>query len=438
VRAAGSLSAINGIDFNGVNGGTGGTLSLSAPSITFGTGAGQINGALFNGGDATGPSSAGGDGGNFTVTATSGDITVGSDIEASTGANGSSVSTGATGGTVNLTANNGQVTINNRIQVSHDSGSRKSAAGGSINITSGKTSGVAIDIASGAQLLALLDAAAPGPGGKITIMATSPINNTSTVNIDGTVQADRGTIDIEHAGDNGQINFSSANLRADIVKIGAFGTNGQLIIGGGAISADSLLKLYAPSSNGTLDFVANVTLSSGTEMDLAANTITINSGVTVTIAGAGGAANIYTNDANYSGFGGSNPSNGTFAGNGAKNPQLLANAPTFGAAPGSFSSSGTTGVSNQTLSSRSVSSSVNAADSAISVSNSGQLLSLLNASTPRRGGKIIVSSAATRSRTSTAAKPTARLEPHGDGKNVPINAGERQFSATVTAPSRTQ
>ena len=436
VTAAGALSAVNGINFNGVNGGPGGTLSLSAPSVTFGSAASQINGALLNGGDATGPSSPGGNGGTFSVTATSGDITVGSDIEASTGANGSSVSTGGTGGTVNLTANSGQITVNNRIQVSHDAGSRKSAAGGNINITSGKTSGVAIDLASGAQLLALLDAAAPGPGGKIAIMATSPTNNTSSVNIDGTVQADRGTVDIEHAGDNGQVNLSSADVRADIVKIGAFGTNGQLIIGGGAISADSLLKLYAPSSNGTLDFVANVTLSSGTEMDLAANTITINSGVTVTIAGAGGAANIYTNSANYSGFGGSNPSNGTFAGNGAKNPQPLASAPTFGTAPSSFSSSGTTGISNQTLSSRSISPSVNTAGSAISVSNSGQLLSLLNASTPPQGGKIIVSSTATRS--STAAKPTARLAPDGGGKSAPSSSGTRQFSATVTALARTQ
>ena len=90
------------------------------------------------------------------------------------------------------------------------------------------------------------------------------------------------------------------------------------------LSANTMLKLYAPGSNGTLNFMSNVTLSSGTEMDLAANTITIQPSVLVTIAGTGGAANIYTNNANYSGFGGTNPSNGTFGGAGANNPQPLA------------------------------------------------------------------------------------------------------------------
>ena len=52
------------------------------------------------------------------------------------------------------------------------------------------------------------------------------------------------------------------NLHADIVKIGVFGDNGTLTIGGGMISANTLLKLYAPGSNGIIDFVANVTLNS--------------------------------------------------------------------------------------------------------------------------------------------------------------------------------
>ena len=127
--------------------------------------------------------------------------------------------------------------------------------------------------------------------------------------------------------------MSQARPCADVIKIGALGTNGTLTIGGGMISADSLLRLYAPSSNGTLNFISNVTLSSGTAMDLAANTITIQPAVLVTIAGAGGAANIFTNNANYSGFNGSNPSNGTFGGNGANSPQPLSGAPPLGPAP---------------------------------------------------------------------------------------------------------
>jgi len=184
----------------------------------------------------------------------------------------------------------------------------------------------------------LLNAAAPGPGGSIKIVASkagSNGTNSSSININnangdpGAIVADRGTVEIRHDGDYGAININNAYIRADVVKVGALGLNGTLNIGGGSISADTILKLYATGSNGQLNFISNVTLSSGTAMHLAANTITIQPSIIVTISGAGGAANIYTNHPNYSGFGGTIPTNGTFAGNGATNPQPLGNAPGF-------------------------------------------------------------------------------------------------------------
>ncbi len=57
--------------------------------------------------------------------------------------------------------------------------------------------------------------------------------------------------------------------------------------------------------------------------------ITIQPNVIVTITGDAGPAQVYTNNPNYSGFGGTNPANGTFAGNGAHAPQPLVNAPPF-------------------------------------------------------------------------------------------------------------
>jgi len=54
---------------------------------------------------------------------------------------------------------------------------RRSTSGGSITLKSGKTSGVAIKIANSGQLLSLLDAVAPGPGGKVVIQATAPTGN---------------------------------------------------------------------------------------------------------------------------------------------------------------------------------------------------------------------------------------------------------------------
>jgi hypothetical protein len=233
------------------------------------------------------------------------------------------------------------VTVNARIEVSstppptNPTTVRRSAKGGNININSGKTSGVAINVSSSAQLLALLDAAAPGPGGKIVLHATAPSGNSSAINIDnqnGAIVADRGTVLVQHDGDSGAINVSNANIRADVVKIGALGTNGTLTIGGGTtnmIGADNILKLYASGSNGELKFVSDVTLSSGSAMYLAAGKITINPTFVVTVNGAGGAANVYTNNPNYSGPGGNNPSNGSFGGNGANAPQPLASAPPF-------------------------------------------------------------------------------------------------------------
>ena len=128
---------------------------------------------------------------------------------------------------------------------------------------------------------------------------------------------------------NGIITLNNANVHADAVKVGAFGDNGVLRIGGGSLNANSLLKLYAPGSNGVIDFVANVTLSSQSAAAvIAANTVTIENSVVVTINGNGGAALVYTNNPNYHGSGGNDTTTGEFQGNGAST-QPLSQAPPF-------------------------------------------------------------------------------------------------------------
>ncbi|MGB9474527.1 MAG: FecR family protein [Candidatus Udaeobacter sp.] len=135
---------------------------------------------------------------------------------------------------------------------------------------------------------------------------------------------------------NGAITFNSASAHADILKAGVFGANGVLNIGGGNLSADTILKLYAPGSNGQLNFVSNVTLGGNSAKILAANSITIFDNVVVTIGG-GVPASVYTNNPNYSEqWGGNGSTTGTFAGAGAKRPQPLSEAPPFGgSSPGS-------------------------------------------------------------------------------------------------------
>src|SRR4029077_18662808 len=151
--------------------------------------------------------------------------------------------------------------------------------------------------------------------------------------------------------------------------------NGVLNIGGGMLSADTTLKLYAPGSNGQLNFVSNVTLGGNSAKILAANSITIFDNVVVTIGGPN-RADVYVNftgevpNANYTGFGGNGTTTGTFPGAGANRPRPLSDAPPFDApSPGNPSN----GKRSRTV---------------INIPNSGQLLSLLDGSVPGPDGRL--------------------------------------------------
>ncbi len=144
--------------------------------------------------------------------------------------------------------------------------------------------------------------------------------NGGSYNVGGTFLA---TID-----GKGAITLNNANIHAGIVKVGALGSNGTLTIGGGSISANTLLKLYA-GSNGSIDFVSSVMLSNlSSAVIIAANKVTISNGVVVTIGGSTDPASVFTNIANYTGFGGNGSTTGTFAGNKATT-QPLSQAPSF-------------------------------------------------------------------------------------------------------------
>jgi hypothetical protein len=184
---------------------------------------------------------------------------------------------------------------------------------------------------------------------------------------------------------NGTITFNNASAHADVLKAGVFGANGTLNIGGGTLSADSTLKLYAPGSNGQLNFISNVTLGGNSIKSLAANSVTIFNDVVVTIGGSK-PADVYTGftgetpNANYTGFGGNGSTTGTFAGVGANNPQPLSNAPPFTPVSRATVRTGGNGTGGRKI------------DRVIHVSSSDELLSLLDRATPGPGGKITVRS----------------------------------------------
>src|SRR5206468_1221520 len=110
------------------------------------------------------------------------------------------------------------------------------------------------------ELLSLLDAAAPGPGGKVTILATGA---TSSARVNGTLRADRGTIDIRHTGDAGQINLGgpgasdAIDADGDVIEdagpgnSGGFGGNGSRNGTFGGAGANNPLPLnQAPPLDG--------------------------------------------------------------------------------------------------------------------------------------------------------------------------------------------
>ena len=339
----GALKSAGGINFNGPDQGTpagfgpfdGGQLTINVPTLSFGSSAADdIQGVITFDGGASNSAATAGSGGTLNVNTTS-DINVKSNIDATSGLQPVSNLPSGNGGTVNLNSTGGAVNVTSRVQVSSADAAagtarRRSASGGTINLQSGAATGVAINVTDTAQLLSLLDAAAPGPGGKITILATganSSINVTGA-NVPGapppdSIRADRGSIDIRHTGAGGQITLTNSNIRADIVKVGALGNNGVLTIGGGTISADTTLKLYAAGSNGSVNFISNVTLSGNSVKTIAGNSVTVFNNVIVTIGG-GKPADVYVLDrtkANYSGFNGGNGStNGMFLLSGSNSP----------------------------------------------------------------------------------------------------------------------
>jgi hypothetical protein len=254
--------------------------------------------------------------------------------------------------------------------------------------------GVAADNISAKSLLAQIDNREGGVIGGAGIIAmnvasNANIDNDATVAFYGSDGAAASAILINggnynvggtflsYIDGNGAITFNNASAHADVLKAGVFGANGVLNIGGGTLSADTTLKLYAPGSNGQLNFVSNVTLGGNSAKILAANSITIFNDVKVRIDGPN-PADVYVNftegspNANYTGFGGNGHTTGTFDGRGANRPRPLSEAPPFDASlPG-----------NPTNAKRT--------RTVINIQNSGQLLSLLDGAVPGPGGRLRV------------------------------------------------
>ena len=289
---------------------------------------------------------------------------------------------GTIGGDAQVNVTAGSLSTGALFDDIYNYGGASIGGGAAINLT-------ANTLSVGGNLDALIDNSSGGTiGGNATIDMN--VSGSATVTSDATFQIfgsdgaasaainfnggsyDAGGTFLAYIDGNGTVTFNNASAHADVLKAGVFGANGVLSIGGGTLSADSTLKLYAPGSNGQLNFVSNVTLGGNSAKILAANSVTIFNNVVVTVGGKA-PADVYTNNANYSEkWGGNGTTTGTFAGAGANRPRPLSDAPPFGAlSPGNPIN----GKRSRTV---------------INIPNSGQLLSLLDGAVPGRDGRLRV------------------------------------------------
>jgi hypothetical protein len=188
----------------------------------------------------------------------------------------------------------------------------------------GPQGGTTFNVTDSNQLLSLLAAAPASSGGTIKYESAG-----ANIVVNGqTLKADPGgSVDIRHTGPGGTVTLTNATLRGDVVKVGALGTDGRLIIGGGSIDANSAIKLYARGSNGEVHFVDNVSLTGLSTKIIAGSTVTIDNGKTVTVGGIR-PASVFTDRPNYSGSGGNGSTSGRFGGAGATT-KPFGNAPAF-------------------------------------------------------------------------------------------------------------
>jgi hypothetical protein len=349
---------------------------------------------------------------------------------------------GQIGGDASLQVTAGSISASNTavFQIENDTGG-KITGNATLDVTT-------TNLSSNSLFVAILNSVNPNtPNGTIGKNATINFNvsGTATVATDATFQINGsnsaainfngGTYNIgSPAGPgtfegfmdgSGTITFNNASVHANVLQVGALGANGVLNIGGGTLSADTTLKLYAGapgSNNGQLNFVSDVTLSGTGAKILAANSVTIFNGVTVTILGPN-RADVYTNNANYArSDGGNGSTSGTFAG-GANNPQPLNTAPPFDGPSARITA-------KQTRSARSG----GGTGPTIHITDSSQLGSLLENASPGRDGKVRVASAAI-PRNASAGKVPAQTPRVADARDrhrsADMNIGSKMVASRL-------
>lgn len=137
----------------------------------------------------------------------------------------------------------------------------------------------------------------------VELIAQNGISISNSTSLRALAETGNPSFLLEAQGAQGDIVMNGASLAGEAIRAQTLGTDGRLILGNTSIHADQLVKLYAQGSNGSIQFVDDVTLNSPQTL-LAARRVTVDHGVNVTIGQPTG-LNIYTDvpQFNTPGFG---------------------------------------------------------------------------------------------------------------------------------------
>ena len=276
-----------------------------------------------DGGTANQAGLVGGNGGAINISTTSTDntqpvIAIGSAlISATTGGN-SMTTFGGTGGTINITASGVpaaspggtpsdqyQIALDNTVVVASDDGTvttntpnSHSQVGGTINVTSASTTGLGILIQDNSQLVALVNSASTGAGGKINVLSSGGeidvYDSSLTASGTGSV-VQLSTQQPTSDGSVTSINLGGATLSADTVTLSTAGPGDQITLSSSSLSATSL-TLASRGTGGVVDVTASSLLNGVNSLAIQGANITVNdstltssgNGSVLTVGGAGG------------------------------------------------------------------------------------------------------------------------------------------------------
>ena len=335
--AGANIMVVDGSSLTIGNAGTQGTISL--------TSTGNAANITVDGSTLMTPSGTGGTislmstGTGSTLNVTGGSTVAG---DASVSLAGTTIT--VTGSTVSANGSTGTLTLD----------TTDPAQDGLVNITTSTLSAGTVSLTAQGTNGAITVGGTGGTGGVQAMVTASSgnltlqtpgANGSITISPDSTLAANSGTFSLLAPGATGLITVGTSNtsntdattLSADMLKMRAMGTNGSIVINANStLSATTQLLLYADGSNGSITFQGgNITLNTGSMAGiLAAPSITIKTGTTVTVNGST-PIQVFTNNANYSDdYGGNDTQVGGFAGNAQPDgtPAPFSSAPAYSAA----------------------------------------------------------------------------------------------------------